>query len=246
MATGSRIRKAIDFGRLRHAMEGPTADTRTWMAIARVDSDPDAIQFLDGYGWVADVTITSGQLSGEGPIPCRVMTPFGASGEGTSCPVALGAEVVLAIPDGNANVQPVIIGYLHNPTIALPTSVNGNPVNESTATTTVFAKTESSLNAEFGPTARISAANQASLEAPNIRIADENATQPYVRGNDLQTATNQLVTALNTYASALGAGAPASPVLIGTASAAATALATALGSFASAITAALSTRIRGE
>jgi hypothetical protein len=247
MATRARIRKQIDFGRLREALAGPRSDTRSWLAMARVDDDPDAVQFIDGFGWVADVTFISGDIAGEGPIPCRVLSFFGEPQQATLPPVALGAEVLVAIPDGDINVQPVIVGYLHNPTDSpIPTTVNGESVNEAYAATTLISKTSSSLNAEFGPTVRASAQTKASLEAPSVALADQNATQPFVRGLDYQSAEQQLVAALNAYALALGPPGPVVPVTTAMTGPAATALGTALLSFLSAVSTSLSTRVRGE
>lgn len=237
MRSNARTRRP-DVGRIRESVSGPGIDTRSWIAAARIDDDPDAIQFLPGFGWVADVTFHSGALMGEGPVPCRVLSAFGSPNEGTSCPVSRGAEVLVAITDGDLGVQPVILGYLHNPTTdPLPTSVNGQPVNEGTAETTVFAKTNEGLNAEFGGPVRVSSSVKLSAEAPQVALADENATQSFIRGNDFQTASNAFTAAIGTFAAGLVP--PPPPAVLG-------ALNTAIAAYNLAVAAALSTRVRGE
>lgn len=87
----------------------------------------------------------------------------------------------------------------------------------------------------------------ARIKASAIKLGASAApASSYVKGETLNTALTNLVTALNTYASALGAGSPANPVTAGTAATAATALATALTSFTTSLTSHLSTIIKGE
>jgi hypothetical protein len=241
MATRSRIRKQIDFGRLREALAGPRADSRSWNAIARVDDTPDAVQFIPGYGWVADVTFVSGELGGEGPIPCRVLSFFGRPDEATVAPVALGAEVVVMVTDGDVNVQPVILGYLHNPTDSpIPTTVNGVDVSEGYAAANVVARSTSGLNAELGPVVRVSATSQFTVEGPQIRLADDTAVQSFVRGQDIETALNNLATALSASGAFVSILPAANPIT------ASPALLTAFLNFGTALAASMSSRIRGE
>lgn len=240
MTTRARIRKQFDFGRLREALAGPRADTRSWVELGRVDDDPDAVQFIPGYGWVADVTFVSGDIAGSGPCPCRVLSAFGASGEATICPVALGAEVAVLVTSGDANVQPVIVGFLHNPTVPIPVSVNGTPLDESYAAANVTVATAAGFNAQLGPTVRVSATTKASLEAPAIALADENAVQPFVRGTDLQSALNNLANALAAPGAFVSILPAANPITVSLT------LGGAITSFTTALAAALSTRIKGE
>jgi len=237
MATGNRIRGVLDIGRLAALLAGPGSDTRSWIAMARVDDDPDAVRFDDGYGWIVDITFVSGELSGEGPVTARVLSPFGGADNGMQPPVSRNTEVVVAITDGDPNTQCVIIGCLHNPeNSAFPATVNGETVNEAYAAANIVGKTASGLNLEMGPKVRVSAQQQATLEAPQIRLADDNAIHPYVFGDDLKSALDNFAAALvaaNAYTST-------SPVV------ASATLITATTTLASALTAALSTRIKGS
>lgn len=231
---------SIDFGRLREALSGPGADPRTWNAIARVDDDEDAIQWIDNVGWVVDVTFVSGPLGGFGPCPCRVMSMFGAPGEASLCPVSRGAEVVVMVTDGSPLVQPVILGYLHNPTIPLPTSVNGEAVTEAYAQdTAIVAAPSKSLDAQFGDRLRLAAessAGKASLLGRFVDLAQDNATKSFVLGEDMKAAIDAFANALI----APGAYTSSAPVV------ASATLATAVTTLASALTSALSQRIKGE
>lgn len=248
MSTKNRIRRTLDFGRLREAIAAPGIDGRTWVCLARVDEEEGAIYWLPGTGWIVDVTPTTGQLAGEGPIPCRYASAYGGADEGVTCPIRPGAEVVVVWPDGDPTISPVILGVVWNPTdLPPPGTVNGQAVDQALASSTHVAVTAASVQQQVGPLWRVEAAQKATVGAPQVALADDAATQPYVRGTDLQTALGQLTAALNAYATALApAGPPATPVTLGLTQPAAAALALALTSFGNAVTAALSTRIKGE
>ncbi len=157
MATRSRTRRTIDVGRLREAMSAPGADPRSWVVLARVDDDPDAIRWEPGTGWLVDVTVGSGELAGEDMIVCRVGSGLGGTSH-ESRPVPRGAEVVVVFPAGDPNVSPVIIDYVHNPTdSAVPSEVNGTPVDEARALSTMLTKTTAGVDAELGAQVRIRA-----------------------------------------------------------------------------------------
>jgi len=249
MSTKGRIRRTLDFGRLREALAAPGIDGRTWVCLARVDDVPDAIYWLDGSGWIVDVTVSTGQLAGEGPIPCRVASAFGGAGEGTTCPIRAGAEVVVVWADGDPTVGPVVMGVLWNPgDQPPPATVNGQAVQSPLVGTAHTVVTPADVQIQVGDVLRVEAQQQATLGAPQVRLADDTATQPFVRGTDYQTAmAANLANALNAYATAMiPPGPPITPVTSLQATAAATALATALGAFATAISVSLSTRITGE
>lgn len=131
MPTGARKRRNIDMGRLREAMRGPGADTRVWVATARVDNDEAARTWDPKIGWIVDVTFYGGPLDQEGPIPCRLGTTFAQNGGTKSDPPGLGCEVLVAISDGDPNSNPVIVGRVHNEGgCAAPSTVNGNDISQ--------------------------------------------------------------------------------------------------------------------
>jgi hypothetical protein len=194
----------LDFGRLREAMSGPGADPRSWALIGRVDSDPDAVRYDPGTGWIADVTFTSGPLAQDGPVACRVAVPFGGNQQTMQQPVAAGCEVAVLLPDGDANVSPVILGYLHNPIdCAVPTTVNGQPVTEALSLVTHILVSPHTVeeqvlksNLVAATSARVEGSAQALLIGALVRLADDAATQPYVRGTVLAATMQTLLTLL--------------------------------------------------
>ena len=238
MPTSARRRRNVDMGRLRAAMRGPGADTRVWLAAARVDDDPDAISWDTSLGWIVDVTFYGGPLDQEGPVPCRMGMPFAQDGATKSDPPSPDCQVLVAITDGDANSGPVIVGRIHNAgDCSPPATVNTYPIDEDEALATHIVVTPNGAQEQYGDDRQVSASNQ-TLEAegtnqiasPAIWLGGSAATAatPAIPPIDFAVLGIPLVTALNTYAAALGAGAPAAPVTKAEAAAAATALATAL------------------
>lgn len=219
--TLSRIRHKPDFGRLRLAMSGPGADPRPWVLYARIDDDPDAIRWDAGTGWIADVTITSGTLAGEGPIPCRVLSSFGADDVGRFEPVSRNAEVVLIFPEGDANGMPLIVGYAFNPEDQpVPKTVNEHEIDESFALANHIlvttkgvveevnaheTKADENVSYEAGHDMRLVAAFSAFLLAQQTKLGDEDASEPFVRGNALVASTSQFLQGLTAETVAAGA-----------------------------------------
>ncbi len=208
----SRIKKNLDFNRLGEAVSRPGIDPRPWLCSARVDDDPDAISFIEGTGWVVDVTVCSGPLSGEGPIPCRVASSFGEPNGARLEPVKKGAEVTVLFLDGDPNSAPIIVGYAFNPEdMKVPATVNGETINEAFALENHILVTPHGVKEEVrdhqmkatgdieldsGTNIKLSAASFAYLLAQQVRFADENATEPFVRGNKLVTALSSFLSAL--------------------------------------------------
>lgn len=254
MSRRSRIRRVPDLGRLREAMSGPGADPRSWVVLARVDDDDDAIRWDTGTGWVADVTFVFGDLAGEGPVACRVASIFGGDGVGSFQPVQRGAEVLVLLPGGDPNTAPMIVGVGFNPEdLPVPETVNGQTIDEDFALANHILVTEHSVQQEVGPRWRTEATERATLAAPEVRLADEDAGQAFVRGNAQADALKDLVDALDAFAQALATAPPAVPNGALTVASVAVAYANPLTGLAvkltrakTAIDNALSTKIKGE
>ncbi len=170
--TQARIRRRFDLGRLRIAMAGAGADTRTWVTSARIDDDPDAISFDADVGWIVDVTFIGGDLAEEGPVPCRVAMSFGGDGFGELEPPALGCEVNVLINEGDPNANPIIIGYTDNGDgCGPPTVVAGFPVTELTAAGTHYRKSSHNIESEYAGSARAQADGGATVIAPVVTVA---------------------------------------------------------------------------
>jgi hypothetical protein len=250
MATRSRIRRVIDFGRLRDALAGPGSDPRTWVCLARIDTVDGAVRWEEGVGWVADVTISSGELAQEGPIPCRIPASIGGAGLLLAAPVVAGSEVLVSFPDGDPNVAPVLLGYLHGAEDQpLPDTVNGQTIDAALAEATTILVSNKNVEAQVGASLRVAATDDAKLLAQNVALADDAAGQAFVRGDDQLSALNDLVDALDAFAQSLATAIPAPPngaLTVASVLAAYTTLAPALASAKTALQSALSSRIKGE
>jgi hypothetical protein len=264
-----RQRKHIDMGRLREAMRGPDADTRTWIATARVDDDVDAIRWDTALGWIVDVTIYGGSLDQEGPIACKLGGTFAQDGATRSDPPARGAEVLVALPAGDANASPTIIARLHNQADAVPTTIFGLPITEVTALLAHILVSPLGLQQEYALAARLRALAWL-IEGGSIAFAGTVAlgvavlpdgsvvppTQPMLRGADFTGATlGELVAALTSFAAAvatafgtiaIAAPAGGAPAATSITTIALPALQAALASFQAAAAANLSTKVAGE
>lgn len=258
--TRSRIRKTFDFGRVREGLRGPGVDTRCWIAMAIVDDDADAIRWEAPYGWVADVTFQGGPLDQDGPVPCRVASSFARDNYGAIEPITRGAEVIVSIPEGDTNSVPIIVGQLFNGGYAdVPTTVNGQSIDEAFALGTHILKSPHNLECEAGSTARISTEQKITLISSLIELSQNNPTQAYVRGTAFASAFQSL---LGTWSLETSAGSAVASGIAGefavsnpALAAAAAVWATSLGALSSAISTLsarlvpgdlLSTKVKGE
>lgn len=203
MPTRARIRRTIDFNRLRQAMEG--SNTRSWVELGRVDDVGDAVTWLDGTGWIADVSFITGQLAEEASVPCRIASHIGGDDQGCFTPVRPGCVVIVVVGAGNVNVAPVIIGYLHNPEdCRVPLLVNELPINEDAALANILVKTIANYEAEYGDEVRIQAKSDMSLVSPRINLAPDtvrgDSTQAYVRGDEFGEALGNFLDGVGTFA----------------------------------------------
>jgi hypothetical protein len=174
-----------------------------------VDDDPDAVRWDPELGWLVDVTIYGGPLDQMGPVTCRVGVALGRAGELDSAPVAPGTEVLVAIVDGDADANPVILAQLHNNRAPVSSTVNGTDIDEAKAAADLVRVFGGGEDTQLGGTRRVAAPVQQIL-ADDLRLAEQEASQPFVRGNDYGDAFDALLDALDTFAGAL-AGAPPAP-----------------------------------
>jgi len=238
-------RRSLDFGRIAEAVSRPGIDPRAWVALARVDDDPDAVVWDADLGWTADVTFAGGPLAGEGPVSCRVASPAQGAGAGRASPVRQGGLVVVVIPSGDPNEDAVIVGQLHDVDDArAPTSVNGDSIVETDASSGQVAADVTHLTAlpdedldEEWRSWRVTA------DAMTLGVAD--ADQPFVRGDDQADALDDLADALGQFAAAIavapvvGAAVALDPATLAT-------FQQAIAAFKAARQSYLSTRIKGD
>lgn len=164
----------LDFGRLREAIAGPGVDPRTWITTGRVDDDPAAIRWEEPFGWVVDVTFTGGALDGDGPNPCRVASWMAGMDNGFSAPQLRNSEVIVVIPEGNPNTNPVIIGMIHNgDDNGAPLEVNGTPVTQDYALANTITVASGGEDKQLGGASRLIAAEDATLVGATVHLGAE-------------------------------------------------------------------------
>lgn len=188
--TRYRTRSRVDMSRVAAGLKMPGIDTRTWVALARVDEDPDATVWDTELGWLVDVTIVGGPLDGDGPVLCRVASHGAAHGTGQYNPPNQGCLVFVAIPGGDTNDDCVILGQLNDTECKAPTTVNGTTIDEEFASHThVFAFPDDDFDAEY---ANVRLTGQMVLGA-------KDADQPFPRGTDLADAINDFADAFGIF-----------------------------------------------
>jgi len=164
-----------DFSRLREALAAPGLDTRVWTSRARIDDDPDAVVWDDDLGWLVDVHFVGGPLDGDGPEVCRVSSTMQGDGIGIHTPPRRGALVQVGIPGGDVNVDPVVVGYLHDTTDSAPAAVNGDSITEAFALEThITVAPDHDLDQEW---------RNARITAALLLLGVADADQAMVRGD---------------------------------------------------------------
>lgn len=236
----SRARLRADSQRIAEGMSYPGIDPRTWVSMARIDDDEDAIVWNEDLGWLVDVTFVGGEFDGEGPVNCRVASMLQVSGVTHQRPSHAGALVVVVIPNGDPNDDAVIVAQLHDvDDQSAPTEVNETSIDEDFAQEThVTVAPEEDLDQQWRNTR---------ITAESMIFGTHDANQPYVRGDDLSSALDSLVDAISEFAAAIAVA----PVNIGTAvvaldPASLTSLQIAISNFKNASENYLSTRIKGD
>lgn len=255
MGTRSRVRRQIPSGRLGALASQPGIDPRVWIANARVDDDDDAIRWSgpdgdDGpLGWIVDVTIQGGELDQESPIPCRLGAAYAGDGELASNPPRRGCLVLVALPSGNLNTEPTIIGELPTEDCPVPGDVNGTDIDEAYALATHIFVTTKAVDEQVEGDRRIKTGSGSThrILGEALEFADEGAEQAFVRGNDQKQQLDNLIQALLQYAIDIAASAPAAPnaaLTVADAAVAGTTLSQALAQID--FGPSLSTKIKGE
>lgn len=260
MPTRSRKRRNVDMGRLREAIRGPGADTRVWLATARIDDDRDAISFEVGVGWIIDVTFYGGPLDQEGPVPCKLGEAFAQQFATKSDPPDRGCEVLVAITDGDANSNPVIVARMHNEGgCEVPLLVNFTPITEGHALANHIVVTPHGADEQYGGDRRVTAPSQlleaddvAQLAAPSILLGGVTATpltpaipptESFVKGDQYTAAEDTFLGALQDWTGAVAAALSSAGFPI---AADQTALVAAIAAFKVSAAASLSSKIKGE
>lgn len=243
--TRTMTRLRPDFDRIAQALKRPGIDPRSWLNMARVDEDPDAIVWDAQVGWLVDVTFVGGALDGEGPVVCRVSSWGQGQGVTSQRPPRPDCLVLVAVPGGDPNEECVIVGQLHDEVCKPPAAVNGTTITEEFALETHFEVFPGEdLDAEY---------RNVRITAESMTLGAAAADQPFPRGNDLADALDNLADSLDALAAALTtsgsvigtsvSGGAVTAAIIGAVTAP---LQTAVASFKAARTGYLSSRITGD
>lgn len=228
-----RHQRKLDPGRIREASRGPGADPRTWVNLARVDDDPDAIRWDDTLGWLVDVTCLGGSLDGEGPIVCRVALSFAQPDGARVEPVDRGALVVLVFPGGDPNEEPTILGQLHTNGRTPPSGLTVEILQDNH-----YLKTPHGVLWGAGKDIAITSDQL-------IRLGATTASQSLVLGDRQRDALHGVLDALGTFCAAVEGVMTAVPFAKPGLSAPLATLQTAIASAKDALTAALSDKVKG-
>lgn len=208
-ADAKRIGKAVSF---------PGIDPRTWISAARVELDPDSLRWDAALGWVVDVRAYGGELEGETDIVCRVASALGGPGAGAYAPPILDAEAIVALPSGDPEVNPVVLGWLNSEGgNEAPATVNGLPIVGELETSTPLSVSPFDTEIHVSPHALRS--ERAGLEHRQaashviagddamdaVLLGSEDASAPFVKGDGLVTQLDTFITALLTALAAISA-----------------------------------------
>ena len=243
MRGGAAIRRVLDVARMAEAVSRPGIDPRIWASYAIVDDDPRAISVERG-GVFVDVHLQPSM------IPCVALLgqAHSAPGAGDYRPVRRGDLVFVTIPTGDPNAGAVLTRRCANAIDTTPATVNGRTNDGSFGYDVVDADVEeqSTTGQWRRRAATIAALDGRATDGVRLGFA---ATERVIRGDAYAAAESAFLTALNTFAVAVGAavgtipGGAAAGAAIGTA---AGVLANAATAFTNAVTAALSAKVRTE
>jgi hypothetical protein len=108
-------------------MSFPGIDPRTWVSYGIVDA-ATPVDFDDDYGPLVSVEL---QPTGV-PVYCRVSSSIAGDGEGEYHPFVGGDEVLVLLPQGRPDADPVIVGRMNNSRQKWPSSVGGQDATKNT------------------------------------------------------------------------------------------------------------------
>lgn len=117
----SPIRKRLDMQRMREAMKGPGADTRTWASVAIASGEQWTDETLKAT--FVDVTLEPSGLE----LGARIAKPYAGSGFGMQFPVHAGDEVVVIIPSGDLGNGAIVVGRLTSGVAQEPDEAMSDP-----------------------------------------------------------------------------------------------------------------------
>lgn len=103
-----------DAERIAEAVGRPGIDPRAWVTLGRSDASPDGRRYDPDVGWIVDVAAYGSAVHGT-VLPCRVASAWpGIAGYGEVRPPGADEEVVVLLPGGDPDEDPIAIGVVAN------------------------------------------------------------------------------------------------------------------------------------
>jgi hypothetical protein len=208
----------VDVERIAEAVSRPGIDPRAWITLARTEAGSDARRYDPDNGWIVDAVAYGSAVHGNS-LPCRVASAWpGLAGYGEFRPPADDEEIVVVLPGGDPDEDPIAIGVVANGDGGgPPETVAGRQVNPTGTTTPGGPIAATDCEFSKSPYSRVEEhegerhfrARWITIEATTplagLKLGSNTATHPVAKADELSNAIGQLVTALNTCFAA-GAG----------------------------------------
>ena len=202
----------VDVLRLGKAVRHAGIDPRVWTTAGRISTEGEAVRWDADLGYVVDVVAYGGNLTGK-TLVCRVAT----NSEGHFIPLSKDDDVMVAVPEGDTNLLPTIVGVMNNADgNEAPGDIHGLEIDGSVDDTTASFDAEAgsvapydteikytphNLREEFGGYYFVKASDCV-LEGDNVRFSKRTADQSFIRGDRFTEVLGPYLDAMASYISA--------------------------------------------
>jgi hypothetical protein len=195
-----------DAERIAEAVGRPGIDPRAWVTLGRSDSSPEARRYDPDVGWIVDVAAYGSAVHGT-VLPCRVASGWpGLAGYGDIRPPGPDEEIVVLLPGGDPDEDPIAIGVVANgdgggppemvagrAVIAEGTTAPGGPI---AATDCEFSKSPYSRVEEHEGERHLRArfvTVEATMPLAGLRLGSPLAHRPIASANELVSLLGSLI-----------------------------------------------------
>lgn len=204
----------VDVERVAEAVSRPGIDPRTWVTLGRTSADLSASDYDLDLGWTVDVELQGGGTHGN-VVSCRMASGWpGVAGYGEFRPPGQDEEVVVVLPGGDPEEDPIVLGVVTSRSGAdAPTTVAGRDIDPTAETQPggpvgpgdcEFVKSPYSRVEEHEGERHIRArwvTIEATEGAGAIKLGTD-PTHPPARADELITVLSSLIDAISQLASA--------------------------------------------
>lgn len=204
-----------DVERIAEAVSRPGIDPRTWVTTARVEGKDEAAYYDPDYGWIIDAEAQGGSIHGAS-LACRQGSNWpGVDGYGTYSPPVDGEEIVVVLPGGDPEEDPIMVGVVTNSGAKPPSTVAGRTVSPDGKTTPggsvgapdcEFSKSPYSVVREWDGELHYRAqwlTFEAGSSLAGIKLGGWSASHPIARADELETALSAFADAVSTAVAAV-------------------------------------------